>query len=59
MSYINQLFESYPQSLKAVNQSGNSLEAYQEIEVEENEIKMNLERIIDNNPSSEKIIITK
>jgi len=57
MSYINQLFESYPQSLKAVNQSGNSLEAYQEIEVEENEIKMNLERIIDNNPSSEKLLL--
>jgi len=57
MSYINQLFESYPQSLKAVNQSGNSLEAYQEIEIAENEVGMNLNRIMDNNPSSEKLLL--
>ncbi|ADR22987.1 membrane protein [Marivirga tractuosa] len=57
MSYINQLFESYPQSLKAVNQSGNSLEAYQEIEIAENEVTLNLERIIKENQSSEKLLL--
>jgi hypothetical protein len=57
MSFINQLFESSPQSLKAVDQSGNSLQAYEEVEVRENESKLNLDKIIGKNPSSEKILL--
>ncbi|WKK77589.2 hypothetical protein QYS49_10950 [Marivirga salinae] len=57
MSFINQLFESYPQSLKAVDQSGSSLEAYQEVVVRENESKLNLDRIIRKHPTSEKILL--
>lgn len=57
MSFINQLFESYPQSLKAVDQSGHRLEAYQEVEAQENEIKLNLDRIINKFPTSEKLLV--
>ncbi len=57
MSYINQLFESYPQSLKAVDQSGNSLEAYQEVVIRENESNLNMDNIITKHQTSEKLLL--
>lgn len=57
MSFINKLFESYPQSLKAVDQSGFSLEAYQEVDIQENESRLNLNRIISKNASFEKLLL--
>lgn len=56
MGFVNQLFERYPQSLKAVNQLGNTIEPYQELKVHESVTQLSTKRIADRNLSSGKFL---
>ncbi|HET8860792.1 hypothetical protein [Marivirga sp.] len=57
MNIVNQLYEKYPQNLNVVNHRGQSIEPYQEINVNEASSQLNLKNIVKRNASSEKVLI--
>ncbi|WP_245830873.1 hypothetical protein [Marivirga sericea] len=57
MSFINQLFEKYPQDLKAVDQSGQTVEPYEERAIKESKSKINFEKILEEHNDTEKILL--
>ncbi|WP_296622309.1 BatA domain-containing protein [Marivirga sp.] len=57
MSFINQLFEKYPQELKVVDQSNQAVEPYGDRNIQESKSIFNLAKILDENVKGEKILL--
>jgi hypothetical protein len=57
MSFINQLFEKYPQELKVVDQSNQAVEPYGDRAIQESKSKINLSKILEEHEDAEKILL--
>jgi len=57
MSFINQLYEKYPQELKVIDQSGRAIEAYSDTDIAESKNQLSLEQIVDENGQADKILL--
>ena len=57
MSFINQLFEKFPQELTVVDQSNQSIEPYGERNIQESKSKLNLAKILEENEKGEKTLL--
>jgi|GEM_PF-4831836 hypothetical protein len=57
MSFINQLYEKYPQELKVIDQSNQAVEPYGDRDIQESKSKINLVEILDENTKGEKILL--
>jgi hypothetical protein len=57
MSFINQLYEKYPQDLKVFNQSAQNVEPYAEVGIQESKSRINLGSVLEENENSEKILL--
>jgi hypothetical protein len=57
MSFINQLYEKYPQDLKVLNQSAQVVEPYGDVGVQESKAQFSLDKILEVNEDSEKILL--
>ncbi|WP_340152258.1 BatA domain-containing protein [uncultured Marivirga sp.] len=57
LSFVNQLYEKYPQDLKALNQSAQTVEPYGDISIQEGKSQFNLGKILEENEKSEKLLL--
>jgi len=57
ISFVNQLYEKYPQQIQAVNQSAEVVQPYAEIDVEDSQSQFNLSKVIEKHQQAEKIMV--
>jgi hypothetical protein len=57
LSFVNQLYEKYPQELAVVDQSNQPLEAYDDRNIQESRSQLKLDKILDDYKEGEKILL--
>lgn len=57
MSFVNKLYEKYPQDLKVLNQSGQLVEPYEDIDIQESRTNLSFNKILEENEDAEKILL--
>ncbi len=57
MSFVNKLYEKYPQDLKVLNQSAQLVEPYGDIDIQESKANLSFNKILEENEDAEKILL--